>query len=119
VGLVAGGAVLFGVTYLFSVLAASVAQDANSGQSNPDAALLVPAAGPFIQMFHGGNTAVASYFLALDGLSQVGGITMFALGFAVPRFVLVRDELASSVPRLTLAPIVAPDRSGLSLVGTF
>lgn len=118
-GLVAGGAVLFGITYLVSVLVASVGSDSNPGQSNPVAALLVPAAGPFIQMGHGGNTAVANYFLALDGLSQVGGMTMFALGFADPQTVLVRDPLASGTPRLAITPILGPDRGALGLVGTF
>lgn len=118
-GLVAGGAVLFGVTYLFSILGAAIGADDNSGQSNPFSALLVPAAGPFIQMFHSGNSSVGNFFLALDGLSQVGGISMLAIGIAAPQAVLVRNDLASTTPRLSIAPILGPDRSGMGLVGTF
>jgi hypothetical protein len=119
-GLVAGGAVLFGVTYLFSALAAAIASDANPGQANPYSALWVPAAGPFIQMFQPGNGATGSLFLALDGLCQVGGISMFAIGLAAPKTMLVRNDLASSsAPHLALAPILGPGRSGMGLVGTF
>jgi hypothetical protein len=119
-GLVAGGAVLFGVTYLFSALAAAIASDANPGQANPYSTLWVPAAGPFIQMFQPGNGATGSLFLALDGLCQVGGISMFAIGLAAPKTMLVRNDLASSsAPHLALAPILGPGRSGMGLVGTF
>jgi hypothetical protein len=111
--------VLFGVTYLFSALAAAVASDANNGGSNPLAALWVPAAGPFIQLFESGNSATGSLVLVLDGLCQVGGISMFAIGLAAPKTMLIRNDLASSAPRLTFAPIVGPGRSGMGLVGTF
>lgn len=119
VGLVVGGAVLFGTTYLFSALGAAIGADANPGQTNPYSALLIPGAGPFIQMFQSGNSSVGNFFLALDGLCQVGGISMFAIGLAAPKTVLVRNDLANSAPRLSIVPIVGPDRSGMSLVGTF
>jgi hypothetical protein len=118
-GLVVGGAVLFGVTYLFSALGAAIGADANPGQSNPFGALWVPAAGPFIQVFQNGNSATGSLLLVLDGLCQVGGISMFAIGLASPKTALVRNDLASRTPHLSFAPIVGPGRSGLGLVGTF
>jgi hypothetical protein len=109
-GLVVGGAVMFGVSYFVSALVA---------KGNQEAALWVPAAGPFIQMFQNGNDAKSTVLLALDGIFQVGGISMFAIGLAVPKTLLVRNDVASAGPRLTIAPIVGPGHSGMGLVGTF
>jgi hypothetical protein len=137
-GLVIGGAVLFGSTYLLSAFTATVGaanasencsinmafgsnQGCNSG--NPLTALFIPAVGPFIQMAHSGNTAVGNFWLALDGVAQVGGITMFLVGLASPKTVLVRNDLGSIVHKkefeLSLAPIVSPQRQGMGVVGTF
>jgi hypothetical protein len=111
--------VLFGITYVFSALAAAVGADTNPGRSNPVAALWVPAAGPFVQLFQSGNSATGSLILVLDGLSQAGGIAMFAIGLASPKTLLVRNDLASTTPHLALAPIAGPGYSGMGLVGTF
>jgi hypothetical protein len=109
IGLVVGGAVLFGITYLISALAVPLATTA----------LYVPGVGPFIQLSQSGNIPTSSFLLVLDGLCQVGGISMFAIGLAVPKSVLVRNDVASNPLRLTIAPILGPDRSGMGLVGTF
>jgi hypothetical protein len=114
-GLVIGGAVLFGTTYLLSALSAAVVSDANSGSSNPAAALYIPAVGPFVEMGQVGS-ATAGFFLALDGLCQVGGITMFIVGLASPKTELVRNDFGF---QLHLAPIISRDHSGMGLVGTF
>jgi hypothetical protein len=131
-GLVIGGAVLFGSTYLLSAFTATVgAADASENciwstpscnSSNPLTSLFIPAVGPFIQMAHSGNTAVGNFWLALDGIAQVGGITMFAIGLASPKTVLVRNDLGSITRKdfqLSLAPIVSPQRQGMGFVGTF
>jgi hypothetical protein len=126
-GLVIGGAVLFGTTYLFSAFAATLGAATESdcygtgcgSTGNPLTALFIPAVGPFIQMAHSGNGAVGNFWLALDGIAQVGGITMFAVGFAAPKTVLVRNDLGSNGIHLQLAPIVAPGRQGMGLIGTF
>jgi hypothetical protein len=123
-GLVIGGAVLFGTTYLLSALVGSIAITANddcqgcSGSSL--GALLIPAVGPFVAMGNSGNTALGDFWLAFDGLLQVGGITMFAVGIAAPKTVLVRNDLGSNQGiHLSLAPIVAPGRQGMGVIGTF
>jgi hypothetical protein len=136
-GLVIGGAVLFGSTYLISAFTATAgaanasetcainmdfgsSQDCNTG--NPLTALFIPAVGPFIQMAHSGNGAVGNFWLALDGIAQVGGITMFVVGLASPKTVLVRNDLGSIKKKdfqLSLAPIVSPQRQGMGVVGTF
>jgi hypothetical protein len=125
-GLVIGGAVLFGTTYLFTALGASVVAAAGcSGEGCYSAgALFVPGVGPFIQMAQPGNGAIGNFWLAIDGLAQVGGITMFVVGLAAPKTVLVRNDLGEETTKkkdfqLALSPIVAPGRQGMGLVGTF
>jgi hypothetical protein len=115
-GLVIGGAVLFGSMYLLSALVAAVDSDAYQGQSNPAAALWVPAVGPFIQMGNTGS-ATAGVFLAIDGLAQIGGIAMFTIGLADPKTEMVRNDLGSI--HVKLAPIIASGHEGMGLVGTF
>lgn len=120
-GLVVGGATLFGVMYLFSALAAGVCSSAQEGtttsicggSTTKEDPLLLPAIGPFIQMAEGGN-AVGDVFLAIDGLAQLGGIAMLIYGLAVPKPVLVRNDLGkASPPRLEISPMVGAGRAGL------
>jgi hypothetical protein len=131
-GLVIGGAVTFGAMYLISALAGSVGAAAEDGCSyisgggsscgNPLTAMFIPAVGPFIQMAHSGNTAVGDFWLGFDGLLQVGGITMFAIGIASPKTVLVRNDLGSNSNNglhLALAPILGQNHQGAGLIGTF
>lgn len=113
--LVIAGASLFGSFYLISALVAAGNGDANQGSSNPAAALWVPGVGPFIQMTQTGSE-VAGVFLAIDGIIQMGGLTMFTIGLASPKTELVRNDIGL---HLHIAPIVARDRSGMALVGTF
>ncbi len=120
-GLVIGGATLFGVMYFFSVLAASICTSAGpdgksivcGGSTTHEDALLVPAAGPFIQMAQS-TPATGEVFLALDGLAQLGGIAMLAYGIAAPKPVLVRNDLGKAPPpRLEIAPLVGVGRIGV------
>jgi hypothetical protein len=113
--LVIAGASLFGSLYLISALVAAGNGDANQGTSNPAAALWVPGVGPFIQMTQTGSE-VAGVFLAIDGIIQVGGLTMFTIGLASPKTDLVRNDFGL---HLHIAPVVARDRQGMALVGTF
>jgi hypothetical protein len=119
-GLVIGGAVLFGTTYLLTAASASVVEGCNCGGNV--ASLFVPGVGPFIQMAQTGNTALSSFWLAFDGIAQLGGITMFVVGLAAPKTVLVRNDLGSNPKKdfhLALAPMVAPGREGMGVIGTF
>jgi hypothetical protein len=121
-GLMVGGAVMFGTLYLISVLVAAGSQDATSaegGSSNPDAALYIPAIGPFLQM---GNTssATGNVFLAIDGIAQCGGIAMFIYGIASPRTYLLRNDLGTSAPRVMVLPTrLGRDGYGLGLTAHF
>lgn len=119
-GLIVGGAVTFGCLYFISALVAAGNADANSGSSNPAAALWVPGIGPFIQMTKT-DSSTANVFLAIDGVAQSAGLAMFIVGLTVPRTVLVRNDLLGKSPKLQLqaVPLVARDMSGAGVVGTF
>lgn len=117
-GLVIGGAVLFGSTYLLSALSAALITDASNatGSSSSAGALFIPVVGPFVEIGQVHGDATASLFLVLDGLCQAGGVTMFAIGLASPRTELVRNDFGFN---MHFAPIVSKDYSGMGLVGKF
>jgi hypothetical protein len=110
-GLVIGGAVLFGTTYLFTTMGAAISSDAG----NPVNALYVPVFGPFIQAGQT-STSTGAFFYALDGLVQAGGVTMFALGIALPKHELVRNDFGVN---WSIKPLFGKNQSGMGLVGTF
>ena len=119
-GLVVGGAVTFGVLYLLSVLTAAIISDANktvgdnSSRDNGDF-LYVPVAGPFLQMTKTDSSS-GNVTLAIDGLAQAAGATMFIVGITSPKTVLVRNDLAE----VHVMPMkMGRDGGGLGLVGTF
>ena len=122
-GLVVGGAVLFGTTYLLSALIAAVSTDvcnSNIGPCQSASTLFIPGVGPFIALGPNGGSATGDFFLVLDGLAQIGGLAMFTIGLASPKTVLVRNDLGyDSAPHLSLAPIFGAGRSEVGLVGTF
>jgi len=112
VGMVITGSLLFGIPYLYSTLLASGSHD--SGHDDY-AALLFPVFGPFIQMSKT-DSMLGREALAIDGVLQATGAFLFIYGLAVPRAVLVRNDLAS----LTVAPMhMGRDGNGLGLVGIF
>jgi hypothetical protein len=114
-GLVITGAILFGVPYLYSAGGAALGSDAYGSRDNKLAALWVPCLGPFIEMGQT-DSASARYILALDGLAQSAGMAMFIYGLAVPKNVLVRNDLAL----LTVMPMkLGKDGQGVGLIGRF
>lgn len=119
-GLVGGGIGLFAGTYLISVLVAAAGQDitSNGGGTNAAAPLYIPVIGPFITMGNVSNSATADVFLVLDGLAQAGGVAMFIYGLAVPKTVLVRNDLGF-VKNVTAAPLVGKNFTGIGLSGQF
>jgi hypothetical protein len=110
-GLVIGGAVTFGTMYLLTALGAAICSDAGGTCG----ALYVPAIGPFIQMGQS-STATGGFFLALDGVVQLGGVAMLIAGIAAPKTVLVRNDVGFE---LHFAPIISRDHTGMGLVGRF
>ena len=118
-GLVVGGAVTFGVMYVFSVLAGSIMNDAAQSSYGSSGTrgdfLFVPVAGPFLQMTKTESSS-GNVTLAIDGIAQAAGATMLIVGITSPRTVLVRNDLAE----VRVTPMQVGERgSGLGLVGTF
>ncbi len=110
-GLVITGACLFGTFYLFTSMAAAISNDEGSSVN----ALYVPVFGPFIQAGET-STSTGAFFLALDGLVQAGGVTMFALGLAMPKKELVRNDLGV---QWSLKPMIGRNQTGMGVVGSF
>ncbi len=108
------GASVFALSYLGSSLAATTAFYTDSASSSFRTDLWVPFVGPFAQM---GSTSSAGLdvLLALDGLAQLGGMTMFVYGLAQTLPV----HAASTAPRLSLGSLAVRGGSGAALVGTF
>jgi hypothetical protein len=114
--LVAGGGSLFATLYLASALAAADGYDSPDGTSNPRGSLWIPAAGPFIMLGHT-TSALADVFLVLDGLGQLGGLTMFVYGIATPKAILVPADTTTT--KVDVVPLVGAGISGAALVGRF
>jgi hypothetical protein len=121
-GLVIAGVIVFGSAYLLSMLLAPLVSGFASFAGNTNTsvgALFVPGVGPFIEIGQSLG-ATASFYFALDGLAQLGGIAMIVAGLNVPKAVLVPNHYgASTGVQFSFVPIVAPGRQGLGLVGTF
>jgi hypothetical protein len=118
VGLIVGGAVTFGVLYLFSVLGAAIVRDANNvvgGKDNADA-LFIPGVGPFVQMTTT-TSATGNVFNVIDGAGQCAGLAMLFVGLTSPKQVLVRSDLGRSV--ILPTPYIGRGGGGIGLVGLF
>jgi hypothetical protein len=126
VGLIVGGAVTFGVTYLLTALSGAIVADVGSipatgcktacSSAKP---LLIPLAGPWIVLPNVTNsTATGSFFLVIDGLVQAAGIGMIIGGIAAPKTDLVRDDTAKV--EVLPTPIVFDNKgAGFGFKGTF
>jgi hypothetical protein len=126
-GLVIGGAVTLGATWILSVIAAAFAvsieeaEEAdgfdNDGISPADASMLfIPVAGPFISIYTYDAGTGGAAVLVIDGVAQVGGLTMLIVGLAAQEKVLKRSHAGVT---LEPTPIVSAQMSGLGLSGTF
>ena len=118
VGLIAGGATMFGVPYLISVLVA-----AGGADSQCCTAMYVPVVGPFIEMgnLHSGDAsadAVGGVFLAIDGVLQAVGVAMFIYGIAVPKTVLYRNDLGA-LKHIMPTPLVGKNFTGMGVSAQF
>ncbi len=117
-GLIIGGAVTFGVLYLFSAMGAAIVHDVNAsvgGGDNADA-LYVPALGPFMQMTHT-TSASGNLGNAILGVGQSAGLVMLIVGLTSPRTILVRNDLGAV--RVQPVPYMGSHSAGLGLVASF
>jgi hypothetical protein len=116
-GLIIGGAVTLGATYLATAFIGAVAADflKAEGSNTSVAPVFLPVAGPFLEIGQT-DSAIAKFYLTLSGLGQGAGAIMLLYGISSSRTVLVRNDqlIVTSV-----APLIAPGVSGLSVVGRF
>ncbi|HEX8113629.1 MAG TPA: hypothetical protein VF516_38120, partial [Kofleriaceae bacterium] len=116
-GLIIGGAVTLGATYLATAFIGAVAADflKAEGSNASVGPVFLPVAGPFLEIGQT-DSAIARFYLAVSGLGQTAGAIMLLYGLTSPRTVLVRnDQLIVT----SLAPMIAPGASGLAVVGRF
>jgi len=111
-GLIIAGSVLFGTTYLASVIA-SVA----------DRMLLIPLAGPMIAGYGTEDpddevVYAARLFGTLGTIAQVTGVTLFILGMAQKRTVWLRQDIAGVKFQVTPV-LVGRNEPGIGFFGTF
>jgi len=114
-GAIIGGALAFGIPYLYSGLIASAGSDGGGASGNKVADLYIPVLGPFLEMGQT-NSATLRYMLFLDGAAQTLGAILLVYGVYVPRPILVRNDLAM----VTVTPMVlGRDGNGVAFAGRF
>jgi hypothetical protein len=115
--LVWAGASLFALSYVASAYSATTAYQANDGTTTSRTVMWVPLVGPFILL---GSTHAAGNdaLLVLDGLAQIGGLTLFVYGLTSTASVAAPREATRSAT-ISLAPLVDRRTAGASVTATF
>ena len=122
-GMLIGGGVTFGVSYMYAVMFAAAGSDearydnydGTSSGSNQMAALWIPVAGPFIQMAQE-NSATGRVLLLGLGAAETVGAVMLYYGLTTKKTVYVRNDLVGS---MQVTPMVGDGTTGLVLSGRF
>ncbi|APR75066.1 Hypothetical protein A7982_00412 [Minicystis rosea] len=114
-GLVIGGAVTFGVTYLLTALTGAAISDI--GGSKSAKLLLIPIGGPFAVLST--HSTLGDFFCVFDGIVQAAGVGMFIAGLAAPKTVLVRNDLAKHFDIKPMPMTFGRNSAGFGFVGSF
>jgi hypothetical protein len=104
------GATAFVLPYMASAIAATTAYPQDDGDTSSRAVLWIPAVGPFIALGDGYD-ALASFFLVLDGVAQVGGLSLLVYGLVTPAPAHV-DDNDSTHAQVTFAPTLVHGAPG-------
>ena len=112
--LVVAGAITFGVSYLFSALIASVLVSFDSRDGGAGAPLFIPVVGPFVAIGTLNAEGAGTFWLVVDGLTQVGGAAMFVAGLTMREKYLQR-----TAAQVSLEPEVIVGPGGMKLKWTF
>ena len=120
--LIAGGALLLGVTYGTSVVVAA------TSDRDADDSLYVPIAGPWINLAERGGCdsrfddctaeTLNKVLLVADGIFQGVGALQIVGGFVFPKRQVVLARTASK-PSVHVAPMLGASRIGLGAAGRF
>jgi hypothetical protein len=117
-GLVIGGAITFGTTWLLSAVTAGMVMDNGSEEDGERfAPLFAPVVGPFIAMATTNSEGVGTLVLAIDGIAQAGGLAMLIAGCAAQKSVFVRTGPMGE--QMTITPMIGKDANGFALTGSF
>ncbi len=114
------GATAFVLPYLASAVAATTGYPQPDGDSTPRGVLWVPAVGPFIALGDGYD-ALASFFLVLDGVAQIGGLSLFVYGLALPAPTHADDDSSkhAQITHVTVTPTMVHGAPGGAVAFTF
>jgi hypothetical protein len=115
-GLIIGGAVTLGTTWLLSATTASFLE--SYGGTNPLWPLYIPVVGPFITLGTAESEGAGTFILIIDGVAQAGGLAMLIAGFTAAETRLERKKNESFSINVTPMP-VGMQGTGLGVVGTW
>lgn len=119
-GLVIGGSVTLGVTYLFTILVAGIGQlVSNVAESGVKdfGPLLIPVVGPFIGIKTTHASVGGGFGLGFLGVLQTAGLGMLIGGIAAPKSVLIRNDVARV--KFDVVPQIGSSSAGMGIVGSF
>jgi hypothetical protein len=113
-GLIIGGAVTLGATYIVSSMIGAIGEDLRrSGSTETDmSAMFVPVVGPYFQAART-ESFVGKFWLTGLGLGQTAGAIMLIYGLTNTRTLLVRND------QLSIAPMHADGATGMTVSGRF
>jgi hypothetical protein len=120
-GLIIGGVATFGISYMLAALVVMTNpgenRDTDMGSSGgPKASLIIPFAGPFLQMSSTEVSGFGNVLYATNGLAQIAGLAMTVVGLASRTKVVVPDKAA----QIRVAPLrLGQAGTGVGLSGTF
>jgi len=116
-GMLIGGGVTLGVSYMYAALFAATGSDEASynGGTAHFQSLWIPVAGPFIEMAQT-DSATGKLLLAGLGSAEVIGAVMLYYGLTTTKKVFVRNDLVGG---LTVSPMAGNGAQGVSLSGHF
>jgi hypothetical protein len=119
-GLVIGGAVMLGASYLLSIMVAGIGQlitNVDAPGTKDYGPVLIPVVGPFIGIGTTHASTGGAFGLAFLGVAQTAGLGMLIGGIAAPQPVLVRNEVGGV--KFTVAPQIGASSAGMGIVGSF
>jgi hypothetical protein len=99
-GLLITGAVVFGAAYLPS-LGVAASADKNDSELLP---LAIPFAGPFVTIASARSEGAGTFWLAMDGVAQITGASLFVASFVAKQSYLKRVADTSVSAELTIGP---------------